>query len=113
MSANQGPADAGSEPAWSYSIKRSPVDLLKVQGVLSDDERAEVARPFASHGYDGPLRVARARSEEQRVIVLPDGVLARLRDAHGLQEAVAGAIHRKVLIIGDSLAWSEDTEPLG
>jgi hypothetical protein len=80
--------------------------------VLSDDERADVARLFASHGYDGPLRVARVLSEDEQAIVLPDGVLAKLRDAHGLQKAVAGAIHRKVLIIGDSPAWSEDTEPL-
>ena len=80
--------------------------------MLSDDERAEVLRLFASHGYSGPLQVKRVLGEDERIFVLPDGVLGMLQDAHGLQTALVGAVRRKVLIVGDSPTWSEDTEPL-
>ena len=80
--------------------------------MLSDHQRDEVSRLFASHGYSGPLRVAKVRSEDERVFVLPDGVLATLHDANGLTSALVGVLDRKVLITGDSPAWSEQAEPL-
>jgi hypothetical protein len=80
--------------------------------VLSDDERATVARLFESHGYGGPLRIARVRSEDERVFVLPDGMLARLKDARALERDLQAALHRKVQIVGDSPAWSDQAEPL-
>jgi len=78
----------------------------------SDPEAAEARRLFASHGYDGPVRVAKVTDETERVFVLPDGVLASLRNTTELVIALQEALHRKVWIVGDSPAWSEDTEPL-
>jgi len=90
----------------------SDVDLvIKVPGALTNAERESAKRLFESHGFNGPLRVAKVRSDDERVFVLPDGVLSTLHDAHGLQCALVGVLRRKVLIVGDSPAWSEHTEP--
>jgi hypothetical protein len=88
------------------------VSSLEFAVMLSDPEAAESVRLFASHGYDGPLRVAKVTDETERVFVLPDGLLASLRDATALVIALQEALHRKIWIVGDSPAWSEDTEPL-
>jgi hypothetical protein len=84
---------------------------VRVPAVLSDDQRDEAIRLFARHGYNGELRVSRVLSEDERVFVLPDGVLGTLNDARGLQLALVGVLRRKVLIVGDSPAWSENTGP--
>jgi hypothetical protein len=64
--------------------------------MLTDPEAAEAVRLFASHGYDGPLRVARVTDETERAFVLPDGVLASLLDATALVIQLQEALHRKV-----------------
>lgn len=78
--------------------------------MLTYDQRLEAARLFAMHGYSQPLVVARVVSDDERIFVVPAGVLAKLPERTltiGLQQA----LHRKVWIVSASSSWA-DTEPL-
>jgi hypothetical protein len=76
--------------------------------VLTADQKQEVERLFREAGYEGPLRIARVVSEDERVFVVDQAALTAL--PYELTSQLQQALGRKVWITAGP-AW-EDTESL-
>ena len=77
--------------------------------MLTDDQKHAVERLFYAAGYDRPLRIAPVISEDERVFVVDEDVLASL--PHDLTANLQQALGRKVWITAGP-AWKDAAEPL-
>jgi len=74
--------------------------------VLSDRQRAEAARVFSDHGYDGTIRLAREWGADECVFLLSAEALAKVPQ-RAVTMALVDVLRRKVLIANDTPPWSD------
>jgi hypothetical protein len=74
--------------------------------VFNIGQRTAVAGAFSIAGYDGPLRTLPIDSEDERIFVLSESDLSRLRGVRILEQVLGQLLGRKVAIIASLLGPS-------
>lgn len=78
--------------------------------MITQGQRAGVEKLIREAGYAGPLMVAKVGSDDERIFVLPDGVIDTMSDQQVLEAALQRELGRKVWIVSASSGWTK-TEP--
>jgi hypothetical protein len=74
----------------------------------TDSVRAEIRRLFASHGYQGGLRVVDDSGDETTFLVAPGS--ESMLDTRALSIALQALLRRKVRVVDEAPKWAAHAE---